>query len=279
MNNVKKTHSRNILVVGAANGIGKSTVDSLLAKGYEVAAADCDIENLKKLQILNSDKALHLLELDITKKESITSAKDWVKENFSQLDNLVITAGRHNTCPVEYLSDETIDSLFQVNLVGHIKLVRDFLPLISSGGKIIGVSSLAGCIGIPLSSIYSSSKFGLEGFYEVLALEARFRNIYPVLIEPGNVNTGFNEKGNDYDPKGIPFIDEAYKRVLDKIHSRHGISPDYVASTILKVLEIKKPRLAYLAGFNAKKAYYARNVLGRTIARSLVAQHFGISNS
>ena len=53
--------------------------------------------------------------------------------------------------------------------------------------------------------MYSASKAGLELFYESLSLELAYKQIKCSIVQPGNVNTGFNETGNDYEPIGNEF--------------------------------------------------------------------------
>jgi NAD(P)-dependent dehydrogenase (short-subunit alcohol dehydrogenase family) len=268
--------NRTVVVVGAAQGIGKATVEELLKKKYTVIGADVDEEKLEILRQSNSSSSFSTQKFDITHNDSVLNLRNKVKAEYGSIWGLVITAGIHSTCPIEYLKDETIKQVFDINLIDHIRLVRDFLPLIEKGGRVIGVSSIAAIIAVPMSSLYSASKFGLEGFYEALSIELAYREINSIIIEPGNVNTGFNEKGNHYSPSGNLAMDEGYKNVVAGIDSKKGIRPQEVAKVILKALSSPRPKFCYLAGPNAKKAYWAKKILGRTLAKKLMARHFGL---
>ena len=113
-----------------------------------------------------------------------------------------------------------------------------------------------------MSSIYSASKAGLEGFYESMSAEVSYRNIKVILIQPGNVNTGFNETGNEYCPTGNSFIDTGYQKVVSGIDSSKGMHPT--------------PKFCYVVGINALKAYWAKRLLGRELALKLMAKYFRI---
>ena len=126
-----------------------------------------------------------------------------------------------------------------------------------------------------MSSMYSASKAGMEGFYESLSIEVSYRKIKAILIHPGNVNTGFNETGNLYRPTGNQFIDEKYSRVVSKIDSSHGIMPEVVANTIIKAITSKSPKFCNIVGSNAWKAYCAKRLLCRSFALKLMAKYFG----
>ena len=174
------------------------------------------------------------------------------------------------------MSDQLIDHVMNVNLIGHMKFVRDVLPLIDDGGRIVAVSSIAAGIGIPMESLYSASKAGLEMFYESLAAEINYRRIKCSIIQPGNVNTGFNEQGNDYIPSGEVEIDVAYQKIIEKIDSRFGMSPVALAQVIVQSLISSNPRFCYVTGLNALKAHWAKRILGRDMALKVMNKFFGL---
>ena len=267
-----------VFIVGGASGIGQATVELLSSKDYRLVVADCNQEKLKALAAglpAPARSAVHLLPLDMADRQAVRSAVGALQAQGQMLDAVVISAGVHSTFPVEYLPDDLITRVINVNLTAHIQLVRDILPLLKDGGRIIGLSSIAACVGVPMSSLYSASKSGLEGFYESLATEVAYRNIKAVLIHPGNVNTGFNETGNDYQPTGHACIDEKYRSVVSRIDSRYGIDPRAVARVIETAIRVKRPRFCYVVGPNARKAHWAKRLLGRELAMKLMAKFFG----
>jgi len=264
-----------VMVVGAGGGIGRALTVLLPSLGYDVTAADSDSAGLCSLAADCPD-GLEILELDITRRAAVAETAGRYMESGRRLRGLVITAAVHSTHPAAYLEDRIIDRVLEVNLTSHIKLVRDFLPVLESRGSLIGVSSIAACVGVPMSSMYSASKWGLEGFYESLCNELRHRGTRVSIIHPGNVNTGFNETGNTYTTgSGDPFTDACYKRVLGRIDSRFGIPPERVARVIAGVLRRRRPRFCYVVGGNARKANWAKKLLGRDMALRLMGRFFG----
>jgi NAD(P)-dependent dehydrogenase (short-subunit alcohol dehydrogenase family) len=260
-----------VLVVGAAGGIGSATAESLCGKGFDVVAADRDAGKLSRLV----RPGLETLELDITDRQGVLAAAESFSSRGLTLRAVVIAAAVHSTHPAEYLTDEVIDSVLEVNLSSHIKLIRDFLPHVEEGGSIIGVSSIAACVGVPMSSMYSASKWGLEGFYESLHAELSCRRIRVSIIQPGNVNTGFNETGNSYTPSGGSRMDRRYEQVVSRIDSKYGIDPALVAGVIARVISLRRPRFCYIVGSNARKASWAKKLLGRDAALRLMSRFFG----
>jgi len=259
------------LVVGAAGGIGRATAEALLGRGFDVLAADRDAARLKTLERFGIETVL----LDMTDRGRVAALARRLAEEGRTLKALVVTAAVHSTHPAADLVDDVIDSVIDANLVSHVKLVRDMLPLVGEGGIIVGVSSIAACVGVPMSSMYSASKRGLEGFYESLHAEMTIRGIRVSIIQPGNVNTGFNETGNTWSPSGDSPADRIYASVVSRIDSRYGMSPLKVAAVIARVVLLRRPRFCYVVGWNARKAHWALRLLGRDAALRLMAGFFG----
>ncbi len=257
---------KNILVVGGASGIGRAVVEALNAKQYHVHVAD----------IQKPNSQVDFVTLDISHPTGYANALAQFKSQQKKFDALIITAAMHTAFPSEYVTDQLIDQVMAVNLTGHIKFVRDMIPLMQHDGRIIAVSSIAAGVGIPMESLYSASKAGLEMFYESLSVEIAYRGIHCSIIQPGNVNTGFNEKHNDFKGTGQAAVDQPYQTILKRIDSRLGMPPQDVARVIVAAIEAARPKFSYIVGQNALKAHWAKRILGRDRALSVMKKFFGI---
>lgn len=92
------------------------------------------------------------------------------------------------------------------NVFGVMRVSRAVLPYMrkQKGGTIINVTSMAGYIGLALTSTYSASKFAVEGLTEAMALEYKPFNIKVKAVAPGAFGTNFiaatdNNLENGYD--------------------------------------------------------------------------------
>lgn len=271
-------NEKKILIVGAAKGIGKAVATRLAHDGAKLFVCDKDQQALESSDYLRSGDCTSF-SLDLTDRGVVVDKLAWLHRETAGLDAVIITAGVHGSYPVEYLSDETVDKILDINLSAQIKFVRDVIPLINHGGRIITVSSVSAGIGIPMQSIYSASKAGLELFFESLATELEYKNINCSIIQPGNVNTGFNETGNDYQPMGNSYIDALYEKVVGSIDSKFGMPPEQVAEAILKALTSKTPKLCYVVGGNAIKAHWAKRILGRDLSLKVLKKVMGLEAS
>jgi NAD(P)-dependent dehydrogenase (short-subunit alcohol dehydrogenase family) len=260
---------KTVLVVGGASGIGRALIQGLGGDEYEATVWDVLPGDATQPSVAEHRR------VDIGEREAVLRELGSLSARGVRFHAVVVSAGVHATCPVERMSDELLDRVMHVNFVAHARLVRDVLPLMLPGGRIIGVSSIAAAVGIPMSSAYSASKAALESFYESLAIELRSKQVWPVVVRPGNVNTGFNESGNQLPDDGEAELAADHRRVVEMIHSRHGMPPGAVARVIRNAIEAPRPRFCYVVGQNAKRATWATRILGPDAALMLLRRHFG----
>lgn len=263
-----------ILVLGGAHGIGRALCERLLSEGARVDVLDSDGTALDWVAAAG-DRAM-ALELDMTDRPAVAAACAAYRSAGTRFDGVVIAAAIHGGCPASAMSDAFIARLLDVNLGAHMGFVRDILPCLKDGGRLIGISSNCAEVGIPMESAYAATKAGLERYYEALVLELADRRIRPMVVQVGNVNTGFNETGNDYAPAGASFTDDAYRKVIDKIDSRNGLPPADVAAAIARLITARKPPFRSLVGMNATKTFWARRLAGTEISLRLVGKLFGL---
>src|SRR5215217_3420176 len=143
---------------------------------------------------------LKVIQMDVDKDHSVAEAFKQISEDDDdgrrmRIDILVNNAGFGLFGALEDQSMENIKKQFETNLFGTIRTIQQVLPIMRNqrSGTIVNISSLAGYIGFPASSVYVSTKFALEGLSESLAYEIQPYGIKVILIEPGVINTNFLE--------------------------------------------------------------------------------------
>lgn len=184
---MKKT----VLITGTSSGFGAAATHFFSEKGWNVVATMRDTSAGKELSKLNN---VLVTKLDVQNRKSIDAAITFGIERFGKIDVLVNNAGYGQFGVFESISREAILKQFEVNVFGVMDTIRAILPHFraNKGGSIINVSSGAGAIGFPMASVYSSSKFALEGLSEGLRYELESLGIKVKVIEPGGaVKTGF----------------------------------------------------------------------------------------
>jgi short-subunit dehydrogenase len=187
------------VVTGSSTGIGFETCLLFARNEIRTYATMRDLMKADLIKDIAEKEKLPLkvIQLDVDKDDSVAKAFKQICEadgnERMRIDILVNNAGFGLFGALEDQSIEDIKKQFETNLFGAIRTIQHVLPIMRDqrSGTIVNISSLAGYIGFPASSIYNSTKFALEGLSESLAYEIEPYGISMILIEPGVVNTNF----------------------------------------------------------------------------------------
>lgn len=175
---------KTVLITGCSTGIGRLAALTFQRKGWNVVATMRSPEREAELSGLDS---VTVKRLDVTVPESVASAVDSTVEQFGTVDVLVNNAGRGGRALLEQTSDERTLALFETNVFGLMRVTRAVLPHMrrAGRGRIINVTSMAGLLGLPAESIYTASKYAVEGFTESLYWECKPLGILVKSVAPG----------------------------------------------------------------------------------------------
>jgi len=165
---------KNVLITGAASGLGTLLARKTAARGANVILWDVDHLGL-------SNVAAEL-------------RKDGHTVECGTIDVLINNAGIVSGKYLSELTDKEIENTFAVNVLAHFWTVRAFLPdmLEQNDGHVVTISSAGGILGAPRLTDYSASKFAVLGFDESLRLELRQlqANVRTTVVCPYYMNTG-----------------------------------------------------------------------------------------
>ena len=247
---------KNILLTGAAGGIGRILAQRLGERGARLVLVDANKEALKEVaaEIPHSKTIVG----DLSTAEGCQAVADSAKRALGQVDILVNLAGLMSFRCFEDEDVETMERLIQVNLLGAMRLTRDVLPgmLERDAGRIINVGSVFGSIAFAYFAAYSASKFGLRGFSEALRRELYDTNIKVMYVAPRAVKTPLNTGR-------IMRMGEATKMNMD--------SPELVAEKILKAVD--NDRKEVYIGFPESLFVQINLRFPRLVDKALAAQN------
>lgn len=191
---------KNVIVTGAASGVGKELTIQLLNKGCKVAAIDINEDNLNKLKEELNNPNLNIYKLDISNEESIKKFREDYKKDYSDVDVIINNAGIIQPfVPVSKLDDETINRVMNVNFFGAVNLIRYFMEDLTKDRYeqyIVNVSSMGGFFPFPGQTIYGASKAALKLFTEGLYAELQDTNVHVMIVLPGAMATNITENSN-----------------------------------------------------------------------------------
>lgn len=182
----------NVLLTGAASGIGRATALRLAGEGAAVFGVDRDPTGLDEVVRSAAGMPGRIVTglADITDEADVVRTVDAAADQLGGIDVLVNVAGTHRTTPIETLSVEDLRFVYEVNLIGTALFCREALRhLPDHAGVIVNVASSAATQGNPYMTAYAASKGAVLGFSLSLAAELAGRGIRVVPVSPGQVAT------------------------------------------------------------------------------------------
>ncbi len=205
-----------VLITGATGGIGQAIARAFAARGAEVTLSG---RRADVLEPLASELRGRALSCDLADRDQV----DRLVREAGDVDVLVANAALPASGMLLELTQEEIDRMLEVNLRAPVALARAFAPSMVQRrhGHLVFISSLAGKVASPASSVYSATKFGLRGFALALRQDLQGDGVGVSVVLPG-------------------FIREAGMFAEAQIDLPRGVgtrSPEDVASAVLDAVE------------------------------------------
>ena len=193
-----------IAITGASEGIGAELARQAAGKGVWLALA---ARNLEKLEAVAEECRARGAEAvavrcDVSVQDDCRNFIETAVRKYDSLDILVNNAGVSGHARLEDVSDFSwYETMMRVNYMGTLYCTRHALPhLKKRKGLVVGVSSLAGRVGVPGRTAYSPSKAAQAFFLEALRLELDGSGVDVTVVYPGVVATNIRLHG--YGPDG-----------------------------------------------------------------------------
>ena len=259
-----------VVITGLAQGIGREVAKLLARSKVPVAGFDVDedgIESLKKeFEEAGCDHLL--MTLDIADRPGILKFRDMVLEKFGRVDVVVSNVGIGFFGPFEEVDLDKAVKCMEINVVGTAAIFQAFLPSMreNRSGKLIAVSSLVGQIAFPFESIYSASKFAVEGLVLSMRYEVEPFGIKVALVQPAQVSTSFADKIHKLPPEGSPYRERADRFIKrDQELIKTATTPPQAAAKIVEVIKSKNPKLHNQFELKSKVFMSLNRILPRPI--------------
>ncbi|HAT7516936.1 TPA: SDR family NAD(P)-dependent oxidoreductase [Kluyvera ascorbata] len=245
-------------VTGSNRGMGLEIARSALAAGDRVVATSRHPDQVRAALGAYGDRLL-ALPLDITSEDQARSAVSEAVRHFGRIDVLVNNAGYGQLGWFENTSVKLVRRQFETNLFGTMNVTREVLPVMrkQKSGHIFTTSSTAGLIAGEGSSVYSSSKYAVEGWMEGLRAEVTPLGIKTTLIEPGFFRTDFLDKSSvsfgDSDLPDYHARSEAFREWHAKMNHRQIGDPARLGAAVVTLSRMPSPPQRFVAGSDATK--------------------------
>ncbi len=259
-----------VLITGASSGIGLITAEFLAQNGYKVygmATKDFITNNFTYIKG------------DVTDENSIKNILKTIWENEQRLDAVINNAGFGISGAVEHTLDSSVFKIFNVNVLGLMKVCKNAIPYLRNNGegKIVNIGSVASDLPIAFQSYYSATKASVKSFSLALREEVKPFNIKVTCVMPGDTKTGFTSARQ----KNLVEEDSIYGlRIKNSVaqmekDEENGMEPILISKTILKVLNCKNPKPIKVVGFKYKVFYILNKLLPQRFVSFVLGKMYG----
>lgn len=259
-----------ILITGTSSGIGHAAVQLLAHRGFPVFAGVRKTADADRVQALAPAGCITPVQLDITDAGSVSAAVARVRQALTErrsfLTGVISNAGVGMIAPATYLNEDILHYQTETNLLGHMRLARECIPLMQETlagqarrGRFYFVGTGAGIPSLvfPLLGSYMACKWGVEAFCQSLRLEMSLTGspIDVGMINPGFINTAMRGSTRQA-VQGKVSMDAAFGATYGELMQQfarfgdrqQGTSPEAVAEAIWQALQRVTPRYRYRVG-------------------------------
>lgn len=266
---MKTLTDRVALITGAAGGIGQVLAADLARQGMRLILVDVDEARAQAVADSLPDPgrcAVHAV--DVRDAQALDALAATITASHGELSVLIPAAGATVWGTFDTHNADDIDWILDLNVRGVAHTCRAFLPLLTATaarhgeGQVVVFSSMQGMVGVPMQSLYVTSKYALRGLADTLRIELSAKHIGVTTVLPGAVRGRFMANGRSHDEDAIgemlPYID------------RFGSTPEAVSRAVVK--GIQKNRAEVVVGADAHITSWLRWLLP-----PLVPGLFGLS--
>jgi short-subunit dehydrogenase len=183
------------LLSGATGGLGRAIAEALAGRGATLVLSSRKREALDELARSLPGDGHRTVVADLAEE----GAAERLAGEAGEVDVLVANAGLPASGKLVDFSQDEIGRALRVNVEAPIRMTRTLLPGMRErgAGHLVYISSLAGKVATPRSSLYSATKFGLRGFGLGLRADLRGSGIGVSVVMPGFVREAgmFHDSG------------------------------------------------------------------------------------
>lgn len=234
---------KNVLLVGAAGGMGEAITKKLIAENYQVFGID-----IAKKEITEN---LTYFQCDILDEKALEKVKEKLATKIDELYAIIFVAGIYKMDSLLEISDKEMKKVVDINVLSVQRINRLFFSFLKKDSRIIiTTSELATLDPLPFNGIYSITKAFLEKYAFSLRMEVNNLSIKVVTLRPGAVQTKMIKSSTSSMEE---FVNKTkihkksstkFKHIVDSVESK-AIEASKLANLVFKILEKKNPRYSY----------------------------------
>ena len=233
---MNRFEGKTVLVTGGNSGIGLAAAQAFAAEGARVVITGRDEASLATARASLGADAIAIRNVAGT----VASARELAQHLADadiRLDAVFVNAGIATFGPFTDIDEHAWDETFAINVKGPYFQIQSLVPLFNAGASIVLNGSINAHIGMPMSSIYASSKAALVSLAKTLSAELLPRGVRVNVVSPGPVTTPLHDK--------LGLADDAAAQLKSQIPlGRFGKSSEVAAT----VLHLASPESGFIVG-------------------------------
>jgi len=277
---------KNVLVIGAAGGIGLEVARQLVEGGNRVVGTVLD--QAQADQLAGEVPGMARIEtLELGDPAAVAARVGAIAAAMGTLDQVAVCAAIGPIGPAELTPLDVYARAMDINYLANVAIFQAVLPALrQSRGRLLLVSSMSGKVPMPFIAAYTASKHALEGWADVIRQEVTGDGIEVILIEPGGVRTGMVSAQIAQAGEMLAALSEdqaarygaLYRGFMAAAQAGYdgaGSTPQQVAQIIVGALSAVKPETRYVVGSDAQQLISARAALGDREMDAAMAGFFG----
>ena len=230
-----------VWITGASSGIGEALAKAFAEAGAHIILSGRRTDALEKVAADIKTDTL-ILPFETTDYDALPAKVEEARNWKGKVDILVNNAGISQRSLALDTHPDVHHKIINVDLLAPIWLTQLLLPhmIEDGGGHIVGISSVAGRVGVPLRTAYCAAKHGLIGYMDALRAETeKLHNVHVTNILPGSIRTNVSRNALDK---------EGERRGKSDAVIDNGMEPTECARQILDAVANKVPELIVAEG-------------------------------
>jgi NAD(P)-dependent dehydrogenase (short-subunit alcohol dehydrogenase family) len=255
------------VVTGAGSGLGAALAERFAAEGMAVMVLDIDGERAEQTAqaVRNAGGTAKAVQLDVANRAAVEAAARLTLEAFGSCNVLCANVGVQQFGAVERLTEQDWKWVLDVNVMGVVRTVDAFLPLIRAtpGARRIALTSSSAALvpGVRLAA-YTASKFAVMGYGETLRLELAPEDIGVSILFPAGMRTRHLESSARARPSDIgqwtmmPDDIKAMKESRKLDEAAHVVTAEHATRNLLQ--ELAENRRYIVTHGNYRDAFVER---------------------
>lgn len=237
-----------VLITGAASGLGRAAAAFFSQNGASVYALD--------RQPIPQMEGLVPFSADITSESSLLSVFERLRADSVQLDAIINFAGMIFIDNFLEVEESRLQKIFDVNLLGAMRVNKTFFPLLRKNGRIlITTSEVAPLDPLPFNGIYSTTKTALDCYAQALRQEAGLLGYRVITVRPGAFHTplaggsipsmhAMTQRSRYFGGQG-----ERFETLMRKFTGKLQ-DPEVLAKKIYRIVNLRHPKNIYTVHSN-----------------------------